>query len=213
VIDEITEFSKSITSREFDAIIEAGKSLGIVSYNSDMDKIDWDYFPDNTDGKIVPLRDKNAEFLYFIEFADHSLSNDHIGSSIHEVRDLVISKPKPDGFWNNHRKKLLIICHHDEDATLLTGKINENFSPDSPAQSNYHPVFVIRWSDVVAAHNKKKFCYCGNGKEKIKRCISNYCEDCCWKECQIMGRSACTRRKETQERQDDFNHRHADGWR
>lgn len=208
--DKISQFSETLTSVDFDDIIELGKSLGIISYDRDMDNIHWDDFPDSADGKIGPLGN-TVHFWYFIEFTDHSLSNDHIQSSIDDARDQAI-RTKPSAVSNN-RKRLLIICQHDDDAVLVHRKINENFSHESDEQSNNPHVFVIRWSDILTAHNKKKLCYCGNGKEKIKSCIDNYCEDCCWKECWTYGRRPCTRRIHEQERHDDFVHRHADGWK
>lgn len=208
--DKISQFSETLTSVDFDDIIELGKSLGIISCDRDMDNIHWDDFPDSADGKIGPLGD-TVHFWYFIEFTDHSLSNDHIQSSIDDARDQAI-RTKPSAISTN-RKRLLIICQHDDDAVLVNRKIDENFSHESDEQSNNPHVFVIRWSDILTAHNKKKLCYCGNGKEKIKSCIDNYCEDCCWKKCSTYGRRPCTRRIHEQERHDDFVHRHADGWK
>ena len=139
--DKITQFSETLTSVEFENIIEIGKSLGIVSYNPDMDNIKWVDFPDKADGKIGPLVDKNGHFWYFIEFTNHSLSNDHIQSSIDDARKQAISSK-----LSNNRKRLLIICQHDDDAVLVDRKINENFAHDSQEQSNNPHVYVIRWS-------------------------------------------------------------------
>ena len=61
--DKISQFSETLTSVDFDDIIELGKSLGIISYDRDMDNIHWDDFPDSADGKIRPLGD-TVHFLY-----------------------------------------------------------------------------------------------------------------------------------------------------
>ena len=201
--DKITQFSETLTSEEFDNIIEIGKSLGIVSYNPDMDNIKWVDFPDKADGKIGPLVDKNGHFWYFIEFTNHSLSNDHIQSSIDDARKQAISSK-----LSNNRKRLLIICQHDDDAVLLDRKINENFLHDSPEQSNNPHVFVIRWLDVVRAHNKKKICtWCERGNLMVKDCILNRCADCCWKRCSSIGIYSCRNHKGRQRLHDDWVHR------
>ncbi len=206
--DKITQFSETLTSVEFDCIIEIGKSLGIISYDRDRDYINWDDFPDKADGKIGPLVDKTGHFWYFIEFTDHSLSNDHIQSSIDDAREQAIRSK-----LSNNRKRLLIICQHDDDAVLVDRKINENFAHDSPEQSNNPHVYVIRWSDVVSAHEKKKICSCGNGKLRMQDCINNCCYDCCWKDCKTYGHRACSRRQISQDYHDDWVHKNADGWR
>lgn len=199
--DKITQFSETLTSIEFDNIIEIGKSLGIVSYNPDMDNINWDDFPDKAYEKIVPLVDKTGHFWYFIEFTDDSLSKDHIQSSIDDAREQAIRSK-----LSNNRKRLLIICQHDDDAVLVDRKINENFAHDSPEQSNNPHVYVIRWSDVVSAHEKKKICSCGNGKLRMKDCILNRCDDCCRERCSSIGRHSCKNQKERQQIHDDWVH-------
>jgi hypothetical protein len=204
VTDEITKFSETLTSVHFDDIIELGKSLGIISYDRDMDNIHWDDFPDSADGKIGPLGN-TVHFWYFIEFTDHSLSNDHIQSSIDDARAQAI-RTKPSIFAAD-RKRLLIICQHDDDAVLVDRKINENFSHESDEQSNNPHVFVIRWSDVKAAHRKKKICSCGKGNHRIKECRGNYCCDCCDRYCNSLGKRACRRQTVGEQIQSDYAHR------
>lgn len=216
MIEDFDEFCEKMRREDFDLLVEIGRGLGIVSYSKAGDVISWKDFPDKADGKIKPLS-AGGDFWYYIEFADHSLSVDHIQTSIHEARELGIKVADSKGYqWEPNRKRLLIICQHNEDAADLRTKINDFFPHDTPEQSDNPLAFVIRWSDVVTAHNKKKLCYCGNGKEKIKNCINNYCEDCCWQNCmtyRIGSRMACPNATEALQRKDDFIHRHADGWK
>ena len=179
MIEDFDVFCEKMQREEFDLLVEIGRGLGIVSYSRDRNVISWKDFPDKADGIIKPLS-AEGDFWYYIEFADHSLSVDHIQTSIDEARELGIKVADSNGYpWENYRKRLLIICQHDEHAVDLRTKINDFFRHDSPEQSDNPLVFVIRWSDVVTAHNKKKLCYCGNGKEKIKSCRMDNCEDCC----------------------------------
>jgi len=213
MIEDFDVFCKKMRPEDFDLLVKIGRSLGIVSYSKDRDVISWKDFPDKANGTIEPLS-AGGDFLYYIEFADHSLSVDHIQTSIDEARELGIKVADANGYpWENSRKRLLIICRHHEHAVDLRTKINDFFRHDSPEQSDNPLVFVIRWSDVVTAHNKKKLCYCGNGKEKIKSCRMNNCEDCCWEKCMTYGRLACPNANEALQRREDFNHRHAGGWK
>ena len=198
--DEITEFSKILTTEEFDLIVAIGIGLGIIRRMNDFD-IYWSNRVE-CDGTIEPLRYLSGNFTYCIEFADHSLSNDHIYNSVERTRELALGT-RPE------RKDLLIICQHDEHAADLRGKINDNFPHDSSEQSDNPPVFVIRWLDVVRAHNKKKICNrCDrNGHLKMKDCIESYCDDCCRERCSSSGFRPCRNQKERWRLQDDLAHR------
>jgi hypothetical protein len=209
MIEDFNEFCEKMRPEDFDEFVDVGKKLGIVSYRPDMDVISWTGFPHKADGTIKP-QTANGDFWYYIEFADHSLSLDHIRTSIDEARELAIKVADSFGYrWENYRKRLLIICQHDEHAADLRRKINDNFPHDSPEQSDNPPVFVIRWLDVVRAHNKKKICrWCDReGHLKMKDCILNRCDDCCRERCSSIGRHSCRIHKGRQRLHDDWVHR------
>jgi hypothetical protein len=194
--DEITEFTFPLTREDFDLIVELGKVLGIVS--DDPFPLTWKGLTDDSDGTIEPLKDSAGHFWYCIEFADHSLSKNHIEASIQQTRELAIKS----GGARYGRTSLLIVCRHDGDAADLDAIIEEIFSHDSPAESNNPHVFVIRWSDVKAT---LKMCSCGK-KEKISLCRGDRCGDCCDRYC-TLGSAVCQNKKIGEQIQSDYAHR------